>query len=216
MAISYPRSLPSCGLRSALLDLEENVAVSPSGRGLVLNRTQVADPVWIGTFETEVLRQAPRADWGAWLVSLRGGLRTFLAFDSRRRAPLAYARARAPDDIAGGWDGTGAVADLGSAGVLTLSDLPAQYQVTVGDRIGIEQGGRFGYYEAIEDAGADAGGNVVVTVAPFLHTAIFSPGAVARLWRPVCEMVIDTQSRRGEPGSLPRLGSFNFSAWQKI
>lgn len=218
MALTFPRPLPECGLRSGTLTLAENVAMSPSGKGAFANLTQVNDPVWLFAGETYTLRPALRAEWGAWKISLQGGLRSFLAFDTRRRAPLAYAGARSPDDIKAGWAGTANVVTLGAGGVLTLSGLPAQYRFTPGDRIGIEQGAplRRGYYEVIEPAGADGAGSATVTVAPFLHTALFSPGAVARLWRPVCELVLDWPSGGDENGALPSLGTFTFSAWQRI
>ena len=219
MALTFPRPLPECGARSGVLSLAENVAMSPSAKGAFMNLSQVNDPVWLFACETYTLRAAPRAEWGAWKASLQGGLRSFLAFDSRRRAPLAYAGARSPVDIKAGWDGTAGVVSLGAGGVLTLSGLPAQYRFTPGDRIGIEQGAplRRGYYEVIEGAGADGAGNAVVTVTPFLHTALFAaPGAVARLWRPACELVIDWTSWRDENGALPRLGFISFNAWQRI
>lgn len=218
MALTFPRPLPECGVRSGTLSLAENVAMSPSGKGAFANLTQVNDPVWLFACETFTLRPVPRAEWGAWKNSLQGGLRSFLAFDSRRRAPLAYAGARSSVDIKAGWDGTANVVTLVGGGVLTLSGLPAQYRFTAGDRIGVEQGAplRRGYYEVMEPAGADGAGDAVVTVAPFLHTALFSPGAVARLWRPVCELVLDWNSWRDENGGLPRLGTISFSAWQRI
>lgn len=205
-------------MRTAQLDLLDNVAVTPSGRGSVLNRTQVADPVWRGTFDTWTLVQRPRAEWGAWKDSLGGGLRTFLASDSRKRAPLAYADAISANDIAEGWDGTAVVEDLEDGGVLTLSGLPAYYEITAGDRIGLEEGSptRYGYYSIIEGAAADEAGDVVVTVSPSLHRAIFTTAAVARLWRPVCELVIDAQSWQDQPGELPSIGTISFQAFQKL
>lgn len=216
MALTYPRALPPCGVRSGTLLLADNVAMSPSSKGAFMNLTQVGDPVWLYSCRTWTLRAGPRAEWGAWKASLRGGLKSFLASDTRRRAPLAYAGTLAPGDIRGGWDGTATVAALGTGGLLTLAGLPARYQITPGDRIGIEQGGRHGYYEVIGGGAADAAGDAVVTVTPFLHTTLFTPGAVARLWRPVCELVLDWTSWQDADGDVAAWGDISFSAWQTI
>lgn len=131
MALTFPRPLPECGLRSGTLTLAENVAMSPSGKGAFANLTQVNDPVWLFAGETYTLRPALRAEWGAWKISLQGGLRSFLAFDTRRRAPLAYAGARSPDDIKAGWAGTANVVTLGAGGVLIRAAWEAVDDVTV-------------------------------------------------------------------------------------
>ncbi|ADH87362.1 hypothetical protein Snov_0025 [Ancylobacter novellus DSM 506] len=216
MAITYPRSLPACGARRVALELFDPVVSAASKRGLVINRTQVVDPLWRLRAETHMLRQP--AEWIAWGASLGGGLRTFLASDSRYRQPLAYPNAGVPGDVAAGWDGTADVTALGSGGALSLALLPSSYQITAGDRIGLEQGSplRRGYYMALEDVTASAGGVATVTVTPFLHTAIFTAAATARLWRPSAEFVLDPSTWPENPGALPRWSSFSFEAWQTI
>lgn len=213
MAISYPRELPSYRLTDGSIDLVANVSMSPSGKGAFMNLTQVSDPVWRGRFVTIPMPLGQDAAWVSWATSLRGGFRSFIAHDPRHKQPLAYRSAQAPADIAAGWGGTGTVAALGTGGVLSLTGLPTSYQITAGDRIGIEQGGRRGYYEALESVTA-TGGEAAVTVAPFLHTSLFGVGALARLWRPACEFTIDWQSwsQTGE-ANFP---GFSFEAWQKL
>lgn len=218
MAISYPRDLPlACSIWSATLDLIDNVASSPSGGGK-MNLTQVDDPLWRFALRTGTLMPDQAGSWSAWASSLRGGLRTFIASDSRHRAPLAYPSATAPADIAGGWTGTAGVSAVGAGGALTLTGLPVGYMIRAGDRIGVEQGPvlRRGYYKALEDVTSNGGGAATVIVAPFLHTTIFSPGAVARLWRPKAEFVIDWSTWREDEESLPRYASVGFEAWQKL
>lgn len=216
MAITYPRNLPACGARRVAFELLDPVVSSPSKRGLVINRTQVVDPIWHLRAETYTLRQP--AEWAAWGASLRGGLRTFLASDSRYRRPLAYPNAEAPGDISPGWAGTAAITALGAGGALSLVNLPAAYKIKAGDRIGIQQGSpvRYGYYQALEDVTATAGGAAAVTVAPFLHTNIFTAPGTARLWRPGVEFVLDASSWREEPGARPGWSTFSFEAWQKL
>ena len=216
MAITYPRDIPACGVRAALLDLADNVAGSPSGGGKI-NLTQVDDPLWKLQLSTFSLRMRQHGEWSAWKKSMRGGMRSFLIVDTRRRRPLAYPKAVAPAGIAAGWGGTAAVTGLGAGGLLSLGSLPAGYVISAGDRIGLEQGSplRRGYYEALETVTA-GGGAATVTVAPFLDTTRFTTAAMARLWQPKCEMVIDWQSWRDEPSALPNVfGALSFEAWEK-
>lgn len=216
MTITYPRSLPACGARRVALDLFDPVVSAASGRGLVINRTQVVDPIWRLRGETYT-RRGP-GEWAAWGASLGGGLRTFVASDSRYRRPLAYPNAEAPGDISAGWSGLADVTALGAGGALSLALLPAAYQFKAGDRIGLEQGSplRRGYYTVLEDVTASAGGIATVTVAPFLHTGIFTAAATARLWRPSAEFVLDASTWREEAGARPGWSTFSFEAWQKL
>lgn len=216
MAITYPRTLPGC-VRLATLTLVENVVPSPSGKGLVINRSQVNDPVWRLSLSTAMMHQSDAAEWISWKNSLRGGLRTFVASDSRRPAPLAYPTATAPGDVSSGWSGAATVTSVGTSGALGLSGLPTAYQFKAGDRIGLEQGSplRRGYYEVLEDVTA-SGGAATVTVAPFLHTGIFTTSATARIWRPTCELVIDWQSWTETEGDIPTFAAISFEAWQKL
>lgn len=216
MTVTYPRELHSC-VRVAAIELVDNVVGSPSGGGKI-NLTQVDDPTWKLRADTWTLLQATRAGWSAWKNSLRGGLRTFVASDSRLPTPLAYPDAEVPADISVGWAGTAAVATLGLGGALSLSGLPAGYHIREGDRLGIEQGSplRRGYYEALEDVTASGGGAASVTVAPFLHTGIFSPGATARLWRPKAEFIIDWTSWTEDEDNRPKYATVSFEAWQKL
>lgn len=216
MAITYPRTLPGC-VRLATLTLVDNVVGSPSAGGKTINLSQVNDPVWRLSLSTAIMQERDAAEWIAWKNSLRGGLRSFVASDSRRKAPLAYPTATAPADVSSGWGGTATVTSVGASGALGLSGLPTTYQFKAGDRIGLEQGSplRRGYYEVLEDVTA-SGGAATVTVAPFLHAGIFTTSATARIWRPTCELVIDWQSWTEAEGDIPTFASISFEAWQKI
>ncbi len=193
MAITFPRELPNYRMQECWFDIADNIAASISGNGTVINLSQTVDPVWQGTFATGILYPDQQALWSAWRKSLRAGLKTFLAYDIRRAAPLAYPFAKVPGDILSGWNGTATVTALGLSGALSLSGLPAAYQFKAGDRIGLEQAGYYGYHEIVEDVAAVAG-VAVVTVTPFLFTGLFTTSAVARVWRPKCQFVIDPKS----------------------
>lgn len=214
MAITYPRELPSYHVAECWFDLVENVAFAPSGKGNKINLSQVNDPIWQGSFETGLLQRDDQAIWSSWRKSLRGGLKTFIAYDVRRKTPRAYPAAKVPGDIFAGWDGLAGVTTIGLSGALGLSGLPASYQIKIGDRIGLVQSGHYGYYEAMEDATANFSGAVTVNVNPFLHSGYFTTSAVARLWQPRCQFIIDPASW-SEQGSV-EITPVAFKGFQKL
>jgi hypothetical protein len=216
VTITYPRELPDGYLAECTFDLMDNVASSSSSKGLVLNRSQVIDPTWkahIQTIQRNSFDQAVLATWSAWKKSLRG-LKTFVAYDRAVPNPIAYLDAKAAMDIKAGWDGTCTVTSLGASGALVLSGAPASYKASVGDRVGLEQDGHSGYYEVLEAVTADVSGVMTLTVAPFLHTTVFTTDALCRLWRPKCQFALDWNSwsdpRTGQPGSI------SFDAYQVL
>lgn len=214
MTITFPRSLISNSKMSECwFDIVDNVAVSPSNNGNMLNLSQINDPLWKGTFVTGILDVPTQAIWSAWRKSLRGGLQSFIAYDVRRSAPLAYPTAKVAADISSGWDGTATVTSLGTSGALALSGLPTAFQFKVGDRVGLEQSGHYGYYEVMEDVLA-SGGVATVTVSPFLHTSIFTTSALCRAFRPLCQFIID-QSSWSELGTVQNT-PISFNGVQRI
>lgn len=202
-------------MQECWFDLIDNVSLSPSGRNQTLiNLSQTSDPVWRGQFVTGLLdARSERPIWSAWHKSLRGGLKTFVAYDVRHATPLAYPAAKVSTDIQGGWNGTAAVSSLSGA-MLGLSGLPNNYQFKVGDRVGLEQSGKYGYYEVMEDVTANGSGVASITVAPFLHTGLFTTLAVCRVWRPVCQFVID-QSSWNEQGTV-EITPVSFNGFQRL
>lgn len=213
MTITFPRPLiDNARMSEAWFDIVDNIAMSPSAKGQFVNISQVNDPVWKGEFKTGILEHQDQAIWSAWKKSL-GGVRQFVAYDVRRSRPYAYPNANASTDIDAGWDGTATVEDLGASGALELSDLPTTYQFKVGDRVGLEAGGYYGYYEVLEDATAVAGA-VTITVTPFLHTTLFTTSAVCRVWRPLCQFILDpaSWSEQGTKEKTP----VSFTGYQRL
>lgn len=212
MTITYPRELPDYKLVRATFKLIDGTVSSVSHKGSKINISQIADPTWTLDIETRPMWDHERRVWAVWKNSLRGGLREFVAYDKTRR-PLAYPSARNPGDISAGWDGTANVTSLGEAGLLSLSGLPLNYVVSIGDRIGLEEGGAYGYYEVLEEVVAVAG-SVTVAVVPFLHTGIFTTAATARLWDAKCKFRIDWQSWNEE--TVGGLSPVSFTAYQRV
>lgn len=194
MTITFPRPLiNNVRMTECWFDIIDDVAFSPSGKGSFINFSQVNDPTWKGTFVTPPLERNERPLWSAWRKSLRGGINLFVAYDVRNSTPFAYPTAKVSTDILGGWDGTAGVSAVGTSGALSLTGLPATYQFKIGDRIGLEQNTNFGYYEIMEDVTAVAG-VATIHVNPFLHAGLFTTSARCRVWRAVCQFMIDQTS----------------------
>lgn len=214
MAISYPRELPDYKLVKATFNLVSPVASVTSHAGNKVNLSQIVDPTWTLDVQTVPMWAQDKRAWSAWKQSLRGGLRQFVAYDPSRNPPAAYPNATTPAQIGAAWTGTATVTSLGLSGALGLSALPAGYKATAGDRVSLEQSGAIGYYEILEDATANGDGAVTLTVAPFLHTSVFTTAAVARLWQPKAKFVIDWQSWTDE--TSVELSAISFRAFQRV
>ena len=190
MTLTFPRPFPLTDFAECTIDLDPGMETSGHARGRRATVAQVREPVWFARFETPGLSSAGTIRWQAWLKSLRGPLRTFTAWDTKRTLPQAYwAAGEMPDDGGSPWDGIAVVTDLATPGEIALSGLPAGYQATAGDRIGLEETvstvDKYGYFELMEDATADGSGEITLTVEP-LVPALFSTAAAARLFKPLC------------------------------
>lgn len=214
MAIVFPRELPVGPISECLFTLVDSVSASPSAGGSFVNLSQVNDPVWQVKITTGLLGDDLKYAWSAWKKSLRGGLQKFIAYDASRKTPLAYPNAKQPSDINPTWDGSAVVASLALGGALSLTGLPANYKIKAGDRVGLKQATYYGYYEILEDVTASGSGAATVTVSPFLHTTIFTTSAIATLWRPKCQFIIDWQT--WSEGSTNEPTPVSFEAWQRL
>lgn len=217
MAISYPRDLPDYLLTECTFELLEGVVSSPFGRGKSINRSQTTDPVWKASIQTIDFWLDNRADaqaWSAWKLSMRGGHKTFVTYDKTRENPLAYLGADDPTDISDGWNGTCGINSFAGREGLTLANMPVGYQARTGDRLGLEQSGRYGYFEILESKTANGSGQMYLPIAPFLPIVsdtgalLFTTAAIARLWRPKAKFVIDWRSWQQRGLATPEPASF--------
>jgi hypothetical protein len=215
--MTTPVELPDYDLEECTFDLLDNVSSSASSKGLVINRSQVIDPTWKAKVRTRSRMTVDVEKLGIWSAWKKGqrGLKTFIAYDRAVPNPIAYLSAKSATDIKAAWDGTCTVTSLGASGALALSGAPAGYKASAGDRAGLEDSsGHYGYYEILEAVTANSSGVMTLTVAPFLHTTVFTTSAVCRLWRPKCQFALDWNSwsdpRTGQPSSI------SFDAYQVL
>lgn len=181
-----PTIVPLPTVVECSIDLDYGTEHAVHARGRQATTSKVRDAVWHARFETAPLAIPDRILWQAWHKTLRGGLNLFVAHDMVRALPQAYWAAGA---LPGGWNGEASVARLNTPYEIGLAGLPGGYQATTGDRIGLEQTidgvARYGYHEIVADATASAGGDATSVVEPAVIGA-FTPGAVARLLKPLC------------------------------
>lgn len=184
---------------------------------------QAGFPLWLARFEIE--RSDPdSADlWQAFFDRLRGRIRRFYAIDPTRRFPKAYrfgfsglVRAGTTTAFTGPATSWSQAIDADGNALLTLNGLPAGFQLSVGDYIGLrwDQSGvgagnmrRRTMARAVLPATANASGVAVVTVEPPLNTALVPSGAIAHLDSPSCVMQLVPENSElgliGAGGILP-------------
>ena len=206
--------IPSYKLVQCVFQPVESVGRSRVGVGTALALTETMDTVFRVDVQTIPLAPALRAAWRAWRGRLRGGLDQFSLYDVTKKNPLAYPFATASTDISGSWGGTATVTSLGASGALGLSGLPANYILSEGDYIALEEGGKIDLYQVATTITASGGGVVTVSVRPFLRTGLFTTSAVARIWRPKATFVLEPGSWSESAGVLP--SPISFSGIQRV
>lgn len=189
MAITYPRTIPEGHwFQSADFSLSEGVSFNQLQSGGI-QVAEIADPIWVMKAATYPLyEKTERAQWQAWLASLRGG-RRFYGYHLDRPYPLAYGE----EALSLPWvGGQGKAALTGrTATTVTLASLPASYKVTAGDMISFPWNNTLALHMALEDVTATAGGAATFTVVPPVR---MSPapetGSVVTLIKAQCVMIV--------------------------
>lgn len=215
MTITFPRSFPFTGDRlfqQGDLSLRRGIAQNQVGGGI--QTIELADPLWIGTYQTPPLIASKRAQWQAWNLSLREGQNLFFGYHPLRQYPLAYGSkvltlTRAG---AGAFDGTATLASVTTNGIV-ISNLPANYVATIGDLISIPMtGSGRSLHMVLEAATASPSGNLSVNVEPFIRTTGVNIGsATVQMVRASCLMAIKPGSFTSPDGAGPQPVSFQAS-----
>lgn len=209
MALSFPLAradfldlLPVQDLR--LAPIAQTVATGLAGGDILT--AEVAPALWQGSVDLAPMPARQAEAVAVLLNCLEVPGRAFFVYRKTQIGPAA--------------DPLGAV--LGAASVLvdavdfdaaeiTLSGLPAGYQITAGDHLAFEYGGapvRYGLHRAAEAATADAGGVAgPFALAPYIRAGLVVGAAVA-LVRPSCKAVLVPGSvdygttRNGKTGGM--------------
>jgi hypothetical protein len=229
MPITYPRTLPAGLIISASEFKPMFQTVGPERTlGGKVQVVQTGEPYWRCYIESSEVDARQYLTLHAWIATLRGGMKTFLAHDQARPFPQFYRSGGEASVLALTRAGGGAF-----NGTFTITSFPSVYEIRsvtpgslrapanlalrVGDYIGIEQSSRYSLHMVVEDVTADASGNFTtgntITVEPNINTTFFAANAVARIIRPLAEFVLE-----GEVGGQPntRTTKLTFSAVSKV
>lgn len=177
---------------------------------------EMAEPRWTAKMTTTQLTPASLRAWRAWWDSMRGGLRSFLAYDPAQAYPLAYptgfgGMGRAgipagsfrgllallhPGSDSGPFDGTASVSGLSDDDQFsfTVSGLPGGFALATGDLVEIREGDVHGLYRLTASVTASVYGTATLSVEPRVVPGLFTPAAEANFERPSCVMVADPSS----------------------
>ncbi len=150
MSVSYPLDLfdtwPVLTKRFVL-----GYRQSLSRTGYQVTGADLADPVWLGSFETVSLQEEQCVSFEALLNSLGGVMETFRARDTRREYPLAQS--------SGVFTDTGTVAEISVDGTsLSITGLDAGFRISLGDYVTMTYGGNRYLLQCVEPTGALASG----------------------------------------------------------
>ena len=205
MAITYPRTLPSF-LKGGEADLRLNKGTTAALlRGGGVQTVQHSQPYWDFTWTSPALTRAQKAELQAWWDSLRGGLKSFLAYDPSNSYPNYYASAAtvlALTRFGGGtFDGTFGLTtvnanELRSSAATPVA--PASLTLSAGDLISVSQSGKYTLHRIVETVTATTSGvfgpSNPILIEPAITTSLFTAGtAIANVVKPLAEFIPDEE-----------------------
>lgn len=214
MAISFPLAANEffdiLRVFSARINLEEYVEVSGTAQGDIIV-SEIADPKWAAEITISDMPEDEARKAGA-LMRRIGSFGTFNVFDTQAEYPMSD-----PDGSILG-SATVVIASIGSSRrQLSLSGLPADYELNAGDRFHVNYGSspvRRGYFEISEDVTANGSGVTgLFDVSPWVKTGI-TTGLTVDLKRPSCRM----RFRSYDPGTneMTHRSGMSFSAIESL
>lgn len=186
MPITYPRTLPAF-LTAAETVLRLNKGTTSALlRGGGVQTVQHSQPYWDFTWTTPPLTRAQKAELTAWWEAMRGGLKSFLAYDAASAYPSFYASEAAVRALlrstGAAFDGTFELTFisanelqsveaefdlnfLSNAYSVTTSSVtaslrpPANFRLSAGDLISVVQSGRYSLHRVVETTISSLSGN---------------------------------------------------------
>jgi len=217
MTITFPRAMPSRGIIDVEFELEhqETVAAEQGGRlisiGLGLAR-------WSMRVRTATMDMSRLGEWRAFLASLQGAGKTFVALDTARRYPVSYPAGFTGLTRAGGgsFDGTATSWSVNTnRDEITLNGLPASFALRPGDMVELHWSSRAKrtLHRCLETVTANGSGVATIQVEPAVPA--FVPSATATLAEPGCIMRLKPGSASAA-SNLHRSGSVSFEAIQHL
>ena len=201
MAFAFPLSqaqfLDQLRVQSARFWLPESLTTESSEGGEIFTADR-GPRLWQAEFTLAQGHHHSVDEDEARLAMLAQAGRSFLAHDPRRTGPKA-------DPEGAGLAGFTPKISITTGREVTLSGVPASYQISRGDYLGWTYGSnpvRYALHRAVTAPAADGTGLAVVEVTPNIRTGAAAGSAVS-LIRPVCKMVLVPGSYA--PGAAARV-----------
>lgn len=217
MTISFPRDLiEPFGVRSCVFEPREMQARSGT-RGGLLQVVSLGPTVWQMRYELVVQTEDQAAEWEAWLLSMRGGLKLFKAWHPLRRYARNYPSGYGALTRHGGgaFDGTATLTAVGgSLDTLTLSTLPSTFQFKVGDMVSFPYTSTSQSLHQVVEAATASGGVATIAVEPTVRAGV-TTGVTATVDKPWCHAVLDPGAKVEWEGP-GRRGRVSISAVQTL
>ena len=207
MAITYPVNLlPGFPGWTTGFSLHWRQEQSTQASGLVLVK-DMGSPLWTLRATTRSLSPNELDTWRAKLTTLENGLKTFWGYPMSRCFPIAYPNGSWP--TGGAFSGTATLASINAnRKAISLSGLPAGFQLRVGDYVSIAGD----LHQVMEAATAASGTTPQFEVRPHIWPAVVAGGAVS-VKQPACLMAIVPGSLSSD-AQVAGWGSVSFSAME--
>lgn len=213
--ITFPRDLPEINGKTPFSKCSFNPSydqlTNPARRGKI-QVVNVGVDLWVMEYRTKPLTREQAELFKAWLHSLRGGARTFKAWDARRRRPEAYRAGWDGINRAGGgaFDGTANVDAIGmTRDTVTIDNLPSGFELRIGDMMSFPIGGTSqSLHRVMEGVSANVGGILTATIEPIVPLAAVAD-VTCTFEKPWCLAVLDPTSISTPDENEPGPVSFN-------
>lgn len=182
MTITYPRDFPEADVvaTQCTFDYSPLGETSRTAAGAITFQERMGGSLWELSLTTSRLNETNYGKWHAWWLSLRGGSggRSFKGRDPRRCWPIAYGPGVLNLPFGAGTFSGNCTVTAVAGETIALAQLPAGYQMRVGDYVSFDWLGGRALVKALEDATANGSGTIAsVTVGPWQRTGGTVPAA---------------------------------------
>lgn len=207
-AVHFPQV--SFQRNSALVPFE-NVKVNRQRGGAVRTQSNGND-YWQGQYLTVPVARQLAGRIRAFVGKHGGGRSSVLLGHPLECLPAMYASFDGVTRAGGGgFDGTADIFQIYDLYNIRAFNLPSNFDLRAGDRIGIEENGRYSLHMIANDALADAGGSVDIELTMPLPRAR-TTAAKIRFERPVGEFILEPNSLNEQAVGTSTVFSFNASS----
>lgn len=167
MAITYPRALLATpGINKFRFTLQSNIEVFASPISNVVQTIDRPGDLWGGFYSFAPKKAEENRAMKAWLLSMKGGGRTFLGYDPTTRNPAGIANTGSDTILVNG------ASQVGSSLVCDGARFSGVDLLKAGDYFQVGNTGvAIQLKMMLEDASSDGAGNITLNFEPPLHAS---------------------------------------------